>query len=342
MRLLPIVVVLVVLCVASSEAGLFKDNEYVQMFKTFLTKFKKTYSTSAFAQKLLTFKANLDKITNFNALKKRYQLGVNEFSDLSAAEFKKYMGAVPKAYTPGSLIEAGAGEELSLEALNNVFAEGFNWQSQNVLLAPRQQDQCGSCWAFAAASTIEAALAIKNPKAKKEYLSTQMQVNCAAYGCNGCGGGFGQCAFDFAIRVGYFREKDEPYRNNRFACRMREVEPLGKITSFSYVQPSMSRFTRAVRNNPLWVTLDANALQFYRSGIVTGNSSAPNHAVTMVGYGSEDEYPYYIIRNSWGKSWGESGHFRIGAEGNVMGIHSFGAYMPIITDTPPPPPVPRR
>jgi hypothetical protein len=62
----------------------------------------------------------------------------------------------------------------------------------------------------------------------------------------------------------------------------------------------------------------------------------------MVGYGSEDEYPYYIIRNSWGKSWGESGHFRIGAEGNVMGIHSFGAYMPIITDTPPPPPVPRR
>jgi hypothetical protein len=143
MRLLPIVVVLVVLCVASSEAGLFKDNEYVQMFKTFLTKFKKTYSTSAFAQKLLTFKANLDKITNFNALKKRYQLGVNEFSDLSAAEFKKYMGAVPKAYTPGSLIEAGAGEELSLEALNNVFAEGFNWQSQNVLLAPRQQDQCG-------------------------------------------------------------------------------------------------------------------------------------------------------------------------------------------------------
>jgi hypothetical protein len=104
-----------------------------------------------------------------------------------------------------------------------------------------------------------------------------IQVNCAAYGCNGCGGGFGQCAFDFAIRVGYFREKDEPYRNNRFACRMREVEPLGKITSFSYVQPSMSRFTRAVRNNPLWVTLDANALQFYRSGIVTGNSSAPNH-----------------------------------------------------------------
>jgi hypothetical protein len=200
MRLVAVLVLVAVFFVASSEAGLFKDNEYVKMFQQFITKFKRAYSTSTFAKKLVAFKRNIDTITSANKVKGRFQLGVNQFADLSASEFKAYLGARPPT-SGAALIEAQAeGEsaaEMTEEELNASFAGGFSWEDK--LLAPRMQHQCGSCYSFAAASTIEAAVAIAG--GKKEYIAPQPAVNCAA-GCFGCNGGFATCVFKYATDTG--------------------------------------------------------------------------------------------------------------------------------------------
>ena len=54
----------------------------------------------------------------------------------------------------------------------------------------------------------------------------------------------------------------------------------------------------------------------YGGGIYNGNCGQYDHAVTLVGYGNEGGVGYWIIRNSWGAGWGESGHIRIQANGN--------------------------
>jgi len=330
MRLLPIVVVLVVLCLASSEAWLFKDNEYVKMFQSFLTKFKKSYSTSAFAKKLLSFKTNMDKITNANKLKSKFQLGVNKFADLSPEEFKAFLGAIPKAASGSSLIEAAAFEEMSEEALNETFnGAPFSWSN---MMPARYQDSCGSCWAFSFASTVEAAIAIRDKTTSTSYVSTQVPLDCAT-GCLGCRGGYAKCVFDLAVKTGYFKESDAPYKNVQGTCGADKLTPIGKLDSYKYVKGSASDFTSAVRINPLWVTLNADLVQLYKSGIVDSKncSTAINHAVVLIGYGAEAGTNYYTIRNSWGKDWGESGNFRIASAGNMCGIHSYGGYYPILS-----------
>lgn len=71
----------------------------------------------------------------------------------------------------------------------------------------------------------------------------------------------------------------------------------------------------AVAKQPLSIALAASSstFQLYKSGIIstTACGTSVNHAVTLVGYGTANGVDYWVIRNSWGSSWGESGYARI-------------------------------
>jgi len=66
-------------------------------------------------------------------------------------------------------------------------------------------------------------------------------------------------------------------------------------------------------NGPVSVGLDASGLQDYTGGIFDSACSQVNHAVVLVGYGTDPESstPYWVIRNSWNTNWGEDGYARI-------------------------------
>ena len=73
----------------------------------------------------------------------------------------------------------------------------------------------------------------------------------------------------------------------------------------------------AVAKQPVAVTIDAShqSFHFYESGVITFDDcgEAENHGVLAVGYGYDANYgPYWLVRNSWGTSWGEGGYFRLG------------------------------
>lgn len=325
MRLITILLVVLVLCAVSSEAWLFKENEYVKLFQSFIARFKRAYSTSAFSKKLLQFKKNLDLITNVNKIKRKYTLGVNEFADLTAAEFRsKYLGARPVKRS--SLIEEHAVEGLSEEARHELFAVSTDHRSR--LGQPQHQQDCGGCWAFTVAATIEAARAIQSGS-RSVSVSTQRMIDCA---CSGCSGGTSICGFDNA-KVGYYQSTDFPYKNKQGACTTSSVTALGKIASYTYVAGSASAYATALKTNPLWLTINADKIQFYKGGIVDATSNctnAVNHAVTLVGVQVASGSQVYVIRNSWGPDWGEAGHFRLDSAGDVCGVHSYGAYYPVL------------
>jgi cathepsin L len=79
---------------------------------------------------------------------------------------------------------------------------------------------------------------------------------------------------------------------------------------------------QAVANiGPLAISVDASNFHNYESGIYQGCDYNQNididHAVVLVGYGSENGTDYWIIRNSWGTTYGEDGFIRVLRESTV-------------------------
>jgi cathepsin L len=169
-------------------------------------------------------------------------------------------------------------------------------------------------------------------------LSPQAAVSCVPKtpACLGCKGGWSECAYNFATTTGYFKESDYPYANSEKACAAATTTPAGKIKSAkSVASGSAAAMIQGLKQNSLWVTLHANSnVMFYQSGIIDASSNCTrdiNHAVVMVGYGTDEKgTQFYRIRNSWGTTWGEKGHFRLDASGDTCGILRYGGHYPVL------------
>lgn len=148
-------------------------------------------------------------------------------------------------------------------------------------------------------------------------LSEQELVDCDVNtGNQGCNGGYMEKAFQFIKRNGITTNGKYPYRGANGRCdedklRGRRV----KISGYEKVPHNdEERLQAAVAHHPVSVAIDAGGseFQFYSHGIFNGRCGTDlNHGVTVVGYGEEDGKTYWLVKNSWGTEWGESGYVRI-------------------------------
>ncbi|KAG8371936.1 hypothetical protein BUALT_Bualt12G0014600 [Buddleja alternifolia] len=281
------------------------------------------------AMRFKIFKDNVEFVEAFNkAGTRQYQLGVNAFADQTNEEFRSTRNGLK--VQKSSKITSFKYENVS------VVPSSMDWRTKGAVTPIKDQGQCGSCWAFSAIGATEGINQISTGKLIS--LSEQEIVDCDVTSQDqGCGGGYMEDAFAFiAKNKGIAAESTYPYQAADGACnKKKESSRAAVISGYEKVPAnSESALLKAVAHQPVSVSIDAGetAFQFYSGGVFTGDCGTElDHGVTAVGYGeSDDGSKYWLVKNSWGRSWGEEGYIRmerdVGAKEGLCGIAMDSSY----------------
>jgi len=307
-----------VCCLAALASANYSELQFAQ----FKEKFGKTYLTRSEHQlRFDIFKTNLKKIEEHNKSGASWTMGVNQFSDLTDAEFQSmHMGGYKRLPTPSNnfSIVAKSAKDLPAE---------IDWRTKGVVTDVKNQGQCGSCWAFCTTEMIESYAGIAT--GSTPVLSSQQVTSCtpnplSCGGTGGCMGSIPQLGYTYIQLFGHVQEDDYPYTSGSTTqtgdCMydFMNTAPVVGITGYNTLAPNDQDavMTHLAEVGPLAVAVYASGWSRYSGGVYDGcdfdSNIALNHAVQLVGYGTDAaEGDYWIVRNSWGSGWGEGGYIRL-------------------------------
>jgi C1A family cysteine protease len=269
------------------------------MFEDFKSDHGKSYGSDAEENhRFLIFKENLAFIDRHNSEGHSYTVGVNQFADLTNEEFKAlYVNTRYNRTAPRNTVW-----------LDSAPVDSVDWRQHGAVTPVKNQGQCGSCWSFSTTGSVEGANAIANGKLVS--LSEQQLVDCSrSFGNQGCNGGLMDNAFKYIMSNGGLdTEQDYPYTAQDGTCnKQKEAKHVVGISGYQDVpQDNEDQLAAAVAKGPVSVAIEADqqGFQMYHSGVFDGNCGHNlDHGVLVVGYTDD----YWIVKNSWGASWGDKG-----------------------------------
>lgn len=255
--------------------------------------------------------------------------GVTQFFDITPEEFRRnYLNL--KMSTLDRLRARSTTKKMVITKVKGNAPASWDWRDHGAVTPIKNQGMCGSCWAFSAMGNIEGQYQMRTKKT--EIFSEQELVDCDTTD-SGCNGGLMDNAFEYLENTGVMRSSDYPYTGQEGNCRFDRSKVVAKVTGYRYASGAQSGEVDEedlkqfiYENGPLAIAVNANPFQSYYSGIMDPWSCDPsglNHGVLLVGYGSENGTPYWIIKNSWGSSWGENGFIRIIGGKGTCGFNTF-------------------
>ena len=295
--------------------------DHLSHFSEFANKYNKSYSSlNEKVYRAEIFKANLKLINEHNARpNETYTVGVNEFADLTFEEFTAFYLADFSQINAYKTVEKC--EEPTIRKTS--IPDSVDWQEQNKVQEVKKQLMCGSCWAFSAVASLESAISIKTGDAPLS-LSEQELVDCSKdYGNNGCNGGLMNLSFNYVIDHHIHEEAEYPYKGRDGKCRTEELgEGKHGLSQCVRAVPTIDGLMESVAVQPVAAAFHViQTFMFYRKGVYKSHfcNSEPNHGILVVGYNKTDKNPFFRVKNSWGKGWGENGYFKI-AHGTGKGM----------------------
>ncbi|XP_005096721.1 cathepsin L1 isoform X2 [Aplysia californica] len=316
---------LAIFALAVAVASAYTDANWL----IFKAKHNKDYNGEEDIIRRFVWQSNLKKIEEHNELYaqglKSYYLGENKYADMTSDEFNgvmngmnvhkqsdKYVSGQYKAYLPDSV----------------------DWRRKGFVTPIKDQGQCGSCWAFSAIGSLEGQHF--NTTGKLVSLSESNLVDCSQkWGNQGCNGGLMDQAFQYVIdNKGIDTEKSYPYKPEDRPCNFKSADVGAREKAFQDVTSgSEDELQKAVAGvGPISVAIDAShgSFQLYSGGVYDEpecSSTQLDHGVLAVGYGTQDGKDYWIVKNSWGTSWGMEGYILMSRnKDNQCGIATAASY----------------
>lgn len=316
-------------------------------FKDFVRQFSRKYKpgTNEWRRREMIFNKRLNEVIAKRSSKSSWQAGITKFMDYTEQEFKSMMGYMGRPQGKGfhqSYLKLGTAfdrievpKSVNVNKKNSIFAEVI-----------RDQGACGSCWAEAAVSVLEGAMELnstllslmsaplgQSKGVKVPTLSSQAMVSCTLNprhcgGKGGCQGATVELAYKMVKKMGLPLAVAWPYESltgNTPHCRESLFKPqklklhIDGYTVLPSNQLNPLKLALYQQGHPIAVSVDATNWNLYVSGIYSdtegGNAGdfTVNHAVTLTGYQEKhgDQLGYWVIKNSWGDSFGENGYIRL-------------------------------
>jgi len=282
--------------------------------------------------------SRLRMVQHINSLKTTWTAGLNQGSSIDGAsneQVKSFLGALkggpklPRKTFPANTV------------VPDTFDSATNWPQCPSMKVIRDQSACGSCWAFGAveAMTDRNCIHLNKPNL---YLSSGDMAFCCDDCGDGCNGGYPSAAWQYWVDTGLVEEGCYPYPFP--SCDHHLPNSPNPCPSGEYPTPDCPNACNSSWNGPGWkqdLHLGASAYSLagendikaeifkngpvetaftvyedfltYKSGVYkhTSGGELGGHAVKFMGWGVENNVPYWLVANSWNPNWGYKGFFKI-------------------------------
>jgi len=296
-------------------------------------------------------------IEEINKKATTWKAGRNFDESVSMSYIRHLMGVHPDSEqfrAPVLLHEISDGDDVPEE-----FDSRKNWSDCPTIREIRDQGGCGSCWAFGAVEAMSDRVCIHSNGTVHFRFSADDLVSCCHLCGFGCNGGFPGAAWNYWVRKGIV--SGGPYGSNQ-GCQPYEIAPCEhhvngtrpacnadaktpkctKKCENSYpikysADKHFGKTSYSVSSHPEQIQKEIMTsgpvegaftvyedLIHYKEGVYqhTSGKMLGGHAIRILGWGVENNTPYWLIANSWNSDWGDNGFFKILRGQDHLGIES--------------------
>jgi len=295
-------------------------------FESYLEEFGKSHDSNQYLNRLALFEVELLQVVSQNEAylsgESTWYAELNEFSDWTVEEFKQLKKGNSRTDSGSHPVAR------SLGAAANPTRKDWRDATPSVVTAVKDQGGCGSCWAFGSTEVMESHYAINTGELLT--LAPQAYVNCAPNpthcgGTGGCEGSIPELAFNTSAQIGLPLESDLPYHGTDAACTPYKAAVVNSGYTKLPENDADALETALASIGPIAVNVATSSGPDYGLGWVrygggifsggcTANDCVLDHIVAAVGYDQD----YWLVRNSWGASWGEHGYIRLARANDVV------------------------